>query len=618
MNLWTIKTRRGKLHLDKLRSVWSWASCYSRAHVARLALALLAAIGVVSMQLVAPWPLKIVFDDVFVQRRGHAGWLDRLVRDWAFSPDQLLLGCCAAILVIAAFDAVLAYSRDVLLATTGQQIVGKIRQDLFRHLKTLPPSVFEHTSTGALLSRMTGDIQMLRQLLVDAFVALAQNLLLIVTTVVAMFWLDVSLACVGLLAVPITLVASWHIARAIQRATKQAREKESEVASIAHDVLGAMAIVQAFNREAIEQKRFTRENRSTVRAGVRSTRLESKLMRIVSLASAAALVGTLYVGAQGVLSHRITAGELLVFIAYLRMVTRPLREIAKIAGQAAKSTVCGQRIAELFAIQPAVTNKPGALELTHPRGDITFENVTFEYEPERPALRDVNLHVRAGERIAIVGPTGAGKSTLIKLLLRFHDPNLGRVCIDALDLRDVTTDSLRRCIGWVHQDTVLFGMSVADNITLGRPEADETLIRDVARRVHAHEFIDHLPQGLATVLGQNGVTLSGGQRQRLALARALLREPRILLLDEPATGLDARTRSIVEDAWLSPSNCATTIVICHRLHAMERFDRVVVMADGRIEAAGLHAELLASCSTYATLVRGASESSIVRFPEPAA
>lgn len=611
-----LRTRRGELDVRRLSSVWSWFARYSRAHLPALLLAGFASFCVVAAQLAAPWPLKVILDSVLSGKSGG------LLSDWihAFTVERrsVLLVCCVLILAIALLEAVVAYARDVLLAQTGQEITGKIRQDLFRHLKTLPPVVFERRSTGSLLTRLTGDIQMLRQMLVDSLVSAGQNTLLIAGTLVAMFWMDPALALIGLSVVPLTLAASWGISRSIRSATQKAREKESQVAAIAHDVLGAMAIVQAFNREAIEQKRFTRENRSTVRAGVRTTRLESRLFRLVSVASALALAGIVYVGAGGVLAGRMTAGELIVFIAYLRMINRPLREYAKIAGQAAKGAACGQRLAELLAIRPAVANLPNAIELREPRGEIRFERVSFEYEPGRRVLHEVSFELRAGERAAIVGRTGAGKSTLVKLLLRFHDPCEGRVCVDGFDLRDLSTDSLRAAIGWVHQDTVLFGMTVAENLALGRADATREEIEDVARRVQADEFIRALPQGYDTVLGQNGVTLSGGQRQRLALGRALLRRPSILLLDEPATGLDARTRRIVEDSWHSPASRATTLVICHRLHDMARFDRVVLMDEGRVLANGTHAELLASCEEYSALCRAAVESPVLRIPEPAA
>jgi ATP-binding cassette subfamily B protein len=612
-----LKTRRGKLDLGELHTLRAWFARYSHKHRRRLALAMVTAIGVVAAQVAAPWPIKVIFDHILMPSgKVRHNWLNDTLARFAPSPFTTLGWVCAAILLIAILDALFSYARDMLLGTVGQSIVGEVREDLFKHLQTLPPSEFEKRSTGGLLSRLTGDIQMLRQMLVDAMVTAGQSGLLILAMAVAMLWLNSTLALLALAVVPLTMWASYGIARQIRQASAKAREKESQVAAVAHDVLGAMSIVQAFNRERIEYDKLKRENRSTLRAGLRTKKLESKLYRMVSLSSALAMCLILYIGVRDVLASRMTPGDLLVFVTYLRSVNRPIRDAAKLTGQLAKSSACAARIAEIFAIRPAIRNRPDALELRDPRGELSFENVRFEYEPGRPALTDVSLALRSGERIAIVGRTGAGKSTLVKLLLRFYDPADGVVRFDGHDLRELSTESLRRNIGWVHQDTLLFGMTVAENIALGRPDAEAALIRDVARRVRADEFIEKLPAGYHTVLGQGGVTLSGGQRQRLALARALLREPRVLLLDEPATGLDGVTRRVVEESWMSPANRATTIVICHRLHDMGRFDCVVFMDAGCIAAAGSHAELLKTSDAYAALVAaGEQAESILRLPE---
>lgn len=612
---WTIKTRRGKLNLAEMRSVRRRFRKYVREHRWAMAGALVAALGATATQLASPWPIKVIFDHILSDKMSST-WLGGLMSRWAPTMSAALVAVCAAILLIAVLDAALSYMRDMLLAQTGQRIIGKIRQDLFAHLQKLPPAVFERRQTGDLLTRLTGDILMLRQMLVNAIVTAVQGLLMIAAMMAAMFWLNPLLAAIGIATVPLTIWATWRISRQIRKATHQQREKESVVANIAHDVLGAMAVIQAFNREPTERERFARNNRCSVRAGVKTTRLESKLYRTVSLASAAGLCAILYFGVRGVLSGAMTAGDLLVFVAYLRGLHKPMRQIAKVTSQMAKATSCGERVAELFAIEPAVRNRRNAIELPPARGAVAYDNVGFAYDRGPPALTGVTIAVAAGERIAIVGRTGAGKSTLIKLLLRFYDPQEGRVAVDGFDVRDVTTESLRRQIGWVHQDTLLFGMTVAENISLGREDADRETVRAVARRVRADSFITALPDNYDTVLGQSGLTLSGGQRQRIALARALLREPRILALDEPATGLDEVTRRIVEQAWMAPQNDATTLVICHRLENMQRFDRIVVLCRGRISACGTHQELMASNEEYAELVAaGGNGEPTVRLTE---
>lgn len=597
---WTIKTRRGKLDLVQMQRVRRRFRKYVHEHRWAMLGALLGALGATAAQVASPWPIKIIFDYILSDQMASSG-LGGILSYLAPTTTMALAGVCGAILLIAVLDAVCCYLRDVLLALTGQRIIGKIRQDLFAHLQKLPPAVFEKRRTGDLLTRLTGDILMLRQMLVGAVVTAGEGILMVLAMVVAMFWLNPLLAALGIATVPLSLWATWRISRQIRKATHRQREKESIVASLAHDVLGAMAVIQAFNREPTEQERFARQNRASVRAGVKTTRLESKLYRTVSLASAVATCAILYFGVRAVLGGTMTAGDLLVFVAYLRGLNKPMRKLAKVASQMAKATSCGERVAELFALEPAVRNRRKAVALPPVRGAIAFEDLSFAYDPRVNALSAVNLSINPGERIAVVGHTGAGKSTLIKLLLRFHDPQEGRVTIDGFNLRDVTTESLRQQIGWVHQDTVLFGMTVAENIALGREDADLEMIRKTARQVRADAFIDALPDGYETVLGQSGLTLSGGQRQRLALARALLRQPRILALDEPATGLDEATRRVVEQAWMSPQNTATTIVICHRLQDMERFDRIAVLAQGRVIDCGSHRELVTSNSAYLDL-----------------
>lgn len=599
---WRFKTRRGKLDLVQTSSVWRRFAHYSKKEFVTLLGASLAAMGVVAMQLAQPWPIKAIFDLVLADHNRDT-WLARTLASVSTDTASALWCICGAVLIIAIFDSAFAYARDVLLANTGQRVVGRLRHDLFKHLQKLAPRDFDRHHTSSLLLRLTGDIQMLRQMLVSGVVSLGENGLLVLAMLAAMVWLNPLLALLGACTIPITAWATWRISKQITRATNQQREREGEVASIAGDVLGAMAVVQAFNRERTELERFARQNRSSVRAGIKTTRLESKLYRIVSLGSAVGLCLILYVGVRHVLDKTMTAGDLLVFLAYLRAVSKPMRNIAKLSGQVAKATACGQRVAELFAITPSIRESRDAVAIERLRGELKFEGVSFEYEPGTKALNELSLEIAAGERVALVGHTGAGKSTLVKLLLRFEDPTSGRVLVDANDLKDVTLLSLRSRIGWVHQDTVLFGMTVAENIALGCPNADREQVRAVARAVQADEFVEQLPQGYDTVLRQDASDLSGGQRQRLALARALLREPAILLLDEPATGLDARTRRLVEQAWMSERNTATTLVICHLLQDMERFDRIVVLARGRLVDQGTHRELLArNCVTYTELL----------------
>jgi len=596
----TIKTARGKLDLRQARLVRRKFGKYVHRYRGMLIVAGIAALGATAAELAAPWTIKAIFDYVLTDAAKDRP-LGRLLDYLSNDKNGALLVICVAIILIALLNALFSFVRDVMLAKAGQMMVGDLRQDVFDHLQKLPPAEFEQRRTGDLLTRLSGDITMLRQMLCDALVTVGQGVLIIIAMAAAMLWLNPLLTAIALAIVPPTAWLTIRISRDIRKAARRAREKESEVASIAHDVLGAMAVVQAFNREKVECERFGRQNRSSVRAGVRSTRLEAKLSRMVSITSAVALCGILYVGVRSVAAGGMTAGDLLVFLAYLRAMAKPVRRISKVTGAVAKATTCGQRVAELLAIRPQIKDREEAVEMPPVKGRITFDNVSFGYPNGTPALQSVTLNIEPGERVAIVGPSGAGKSTLIKLLLRFYDPAAGTVSIDNHDLRSITLASLRRQIGWVHQDTVLFSLTVRENIALGKRDATDTEVAAAARRVRAEDFINQLPKGYDTPLGQSALTLSGGQRQRLALARALLRAPALLLLDEPATGLDAVTRREVSEAWLSPDHRATTLVICHRLVEMERFDRVILFSGGRVVAAAPHVELLETCRQYARL-----------------
>jgi ATP-binding cassette, subfamily B, bacterial len=595
-----IKTGRGKLDFGDMDIVFRRFMKYVRPHWKSLMLAFGATFAVVATQVLSPWPIKIVFDLILSNDMANTaigGWFARN----ASTPRAALVVVCAAVVLIALAQALSAYVRDVRLAQTGQEVVGLIRRDLFRHMQRLSPDVFEARRTGDLLMRLTGDIRMLRQMIVNSWVTAGENLLTISVIIVVMFCLNPLLAAVATCTIPLMIWSATRASKKIRHATKSQREKESFVASIAHEVFGAISVVQAFNREKIEQQRFSRQNRSSMRAGVKTTRLEAKLFRVVVLASAAGLCAVLYIGVENVLAGTMTRGDLLVFVAYVRMIHKPLRKLSKLASQTAKATACGKRVAEILNIPPAIQDAPDAIVAQGVQGRIDMDHISFVYPDGTDALCDVSIHVAPSKRVAVVGRSGAGKSTLMKLLLRFYDVTEGAIRIDGTDIRKLTIASLRDQIAVAQQETILFGLTIAENIALGCEEIDEDAVINAAKTVGAHRFIKELPEGYETRLSERGTTLSGGQRQRLAIARALLRPSPILVLDEPATGLDAQSADRAESTVMLNGSTRTTLVICHDLSSMERFDEIVMMEKGRVSGIGRHSELLETCEPYAAM-----------------
>ncbi len=606
-----IKTQRGKLNLGEVDAIRRRFAIYLRPHRMALLAAFLASFGAVAMQVASPWPIKLVFDVVI----NEDAMANTAIGQWfaAHAADKTiaLAIICGCIVLIALAEASFCYVRDILLARTGQHVVGKLRQSLFRHMQRLSPDVFESRLTGDLLMRLTGDIQMLRQMIVNAWITAGQNLLTIVAIIAVMFWLNPFLALVATATIPLIAWSTVRISKRLRKVSANQREKESFVAAVAHEVLGAITAVQAFNRERIESQRFARQNRASIRAGLKATRLEAKLFRIVTLSSAVGMCAVLFLGVRSVLNDVMTAGDLLVFVAYVRAINKPLRKLSKLAGHVAKSTACGMRIAEILKIPPTIQDAPDAIVAERVRPKIELRGVGFTYPNGTLALQDLSLRIEPGERVAVVGRSGAGKTTVMKLLLRFYDPTEGAILLDDTEIPRFTITSLRNQIAVVQQDTVLFGLTIAENISLGSEETDAKAVRRAAEAVGAHSFIMGLPDGYDTNLSERGTTLSGGQRQRIALARALLRDAPILILDEPVNGLDAEVARLAESTWMAPDPARSVIVICHDYSLMDRYDRIVVLDCGRLLDVGTHMELLTRCESYRTL----HESWVIRLQD---
>ena len=572
-----------------------------RKHSGLMAGSVLVLISEVFLRLLEPWPLSFVIDYVIAPVEGDREL--RLPGLEELSDGTLITAAAAALVAFVGLRALSQYLSTVGFALAGNRFLTEVRDDLYRHLQALSLSFHARSRGGDLLVRVIGDVSLLREVTVTALLPLLGNSIILVGMFLVMLWMDWRLALVAASTVPLLWLSTVRLGRRIQVAAREQRRREGGLASTAAESIGAIQTVQAYSLDAIFSKAFRSANQQSLSEGVRGQRLAARLERTTDLLSAVSQALVLWFGAHAVLSGRLSPGELLVFVSYLRSGFRPVRDFAKYAARLAKASAAGERVLEVMDQEPDVRDLPGAIEAPPLRGAIRFEGVSFAYEPGHPSLREVCFEIRPGQRVALVGPSGSGKSTLLRLLVRLYDPTQGRVLVDGRDVRDFTLASLRAQMGVVLEDTLLFAASVHDNIAYGRPAATPAEVVEAASLAEADDFVRALPEGYASVLGERGVTLSKGQRQRIAVARAAVRQASLLLLDEPTNGLDEESEGAVIEALELLSRGRTTLLVTHELRHATRCDAIFFVERGRIVERGTHAELLALGSRYAATYR---------------
>ncbi len=576
-----------------------------------ISLALIAVLGETSADLMEPWPLKIVLDYV-LQSKHMPDWLASIVHRVAGTSQLAILNVAVfAVAIIALIGAVSTYSEKYLTTSVGQWVTHDLRRTLYHHIHRLSLSQHDEARTGDLISRVTSDIEAIQDFVTSAMLGIVVDVVTIAGMITVMFIINWQFTLIALSIVPPLFVVVYVYTRRIKKASRDVRKKESELVSIVQEVFSSIRVVQAFAREDYEEKRFEGTSLENVEMALRARAIKARLSPIVDVIVAVGTCLVLWYGARIVLEGRMTAGSLVVFVLYLSNMYKPMRDLSKMTDTVSKASVGYERIKEVLETESRVRDLPRARRAPRFRGDIKFEDVSFSYQPDTPVLKNVSLEIKPGQTAAFVGPTGAGKSTIISLVARFYDPTSGVIKIDGQDIRSYTLRSLRQQMSFVLQDTLLFRAPLWKNIAYGKPEARRSEIVRAAELANAHEFIEKLPEGYDTVAAEKGISLSGGQRQRIAIARAILRGSPILILDEPTSSLDASSEQLVVEALERLMEGKTSIIIAHHLATIRNADVIFVVKDCTVVERGTHEQLMAADGVYAEMY-SASEAA----PEP--
>jgi ABC-type multidrug transport system fused ATPase/permease subunit len=575
-----------------------------RPYRGTLLLILIAMLVQTAMSVAGPWPLKIILDNV-VGTHKLSPEMTHLLGPLLRGEGKMKIAEAAAIaaVLIALIGAAMSYIANYFTTSVGQWVANDLRIKTYHHLQQLSLQYYDTHETGTLLSTVTADVQTIQGFASSATLGIIVDMFTIVAMLVVMLWLNWDFTLIAVAITPFMLLLVSRFKKTVKKATHQVRKEQSKIVEVVEQGLQSMRVTKAFGRQALAEAQLAEVSRATVDASLKARRIKAMLSPIVAVTVSLCTAFVLYRGSSLILAGAMTAGGLTVFLSYLSKFFKPVQDLATMTNTIAQAAVGVDRIRAILDADTVIPQRPEARDPQTLKGEIEFKNVAFSYNAEAKVLTDVSFSIKAGQMVGVVGPTGCGKSTIVSLIPRFYDPTGGSVKIDGVDLRDYKFLALRDQIGYVLQETVLFAGSVRDNIAYGREDVAEAQIVEAAKLANADEFIQRMPHGYDTLVGERGDTLSGGQRQRIGIARAIVRNNPILILDEPTAALDTESEQLVMEALERLMKGRTVITIAHRLSTIRNADKIVVLKGGVVAEEGSHDELLARNGVYAELYK---------------